>query len=152
MKKPVKLKKREKAPVEADQFDFNATFPPPNEHGEDWRPELWLLGQSTSAAEFYSRLGELIRNTAKFSDKEREVLAQQAEIPWTKNRGRPREEDRNFEIFMSYVLEYEGSRNSAIEGIMKKYNLEFEAAQKAYSKAKKTNGQSPSIDRIEDIK
>lgn len=146
MKKQDKLKEHKTKSGEPDPFDLQDA-PPLNEHGEDWRQELWLLEQSTSATEFYSRLGRLIRNTAVFSDEDREFLAQQAEISWKKGRGRPREDDRNFEIFIQFVFDYEGSRNSAIEAIAKKYNLEFEAAQKAYSRAKKTNGQSLGIDR-----
>jgi hypothetical protein len=148
MKKSDELKKPGKFPVEADPFDLHDA-PPLNEHGEDWRQELWLLEQSTSAKEFYSRLGTLIRSTGKFSESERDFLAQQAEIPWTKTRGRPREDNRNFEIFMRYILDYEGSRSGAIKEIMKKYNLDFEAAQKAFSKAKKTDGQSTPIDRVQ---
>ncbi len=128
-----------------------------NGHKKNWLPEIWLLEQSGSAVEFYRRLGELIRSTGKFSDEERRLLAEQAEIPWAKRRGRPAEIHRNHSIFMSYVCQgwngpdMEGqsppSRKEAIPLIMAEYNLAAEAAAKAYDLAARTNGQSEFIDR-----
>lgn len=40
----------------------------PNEHGENWIPELYMLEQSRSAKEFCERVAKLIRQTALFSD------------------------------------------------------------------------------------
>lgn len=126
-------------------------------HEKTWLPEIWLLEQSGSAVEFYRRLGELIRSTGEFSDEERRLLAEQAEVPWAKRKGRPAESRRNWSIFMNYVCQhFDGpemenrrppSRKEAISLIMAEYNLAAEAATKAYDLAVRTNGQSPSIDR-----
>jgi len=128
-----------------------------NEHGENWIPDIYMLEQSRSAKEFYRRLAELIRQTGLFSDEERRLLAAQAEIPWAKPKGRRPENSRNEEIFMTYILDDMGpdeqprtipSRKEAIRLIMKSYNLEAEAAAKAYDSALRTSGQPQPITRV----
>lgn len=149
-----------------DSYEIGDTFletdPKPEFEPEkiihDWRGEIWFLSQSKSEAEFYKRLAALILETGKFSDYDRQLLAEQAAIPWRRPRGRPANEERNQKIFFEYHFDGQihpddekrklPKRVEAIREIMSEYKLTEEAAADAYDKAGSTLGLSPPIERL----
>jgi hypothetical protein len=122
---------------------------------QDLRPDLYYLEESTTAADFYDRLSNIIIRSEYLTADQRDDLAEIVKNPWTgrKNKkGRASLERRHTAIYIRYVLE--GGENNkkirhsiAIKEIKGEYKLSSEdTAAKALSAAKKYwDGKKPDL-------
>ena len=113
---------------------------------QDLRPDLYYLEESTTAAEFYDRLSDIIIRSEYLTADQRGDLAEIVKKPWTgrKNKkGRASLERRHTAIYIRYVLEAKENNRKiphsiAIKEIQSEYKLSSEdTAAKALSAAKK---------------
>jgi hypothetical protein len=122
---------------------------------QDLRPDLYYLEESTTAAEFYDRLSDIIIRSEYLTADQRDDLAEMVKNPWTgrKNKkGRASLERRHTAIYIRYVLEGEENNKKiphsiAIKEIKEEYKLSSEdTAAKALSAAKKYwDGKKPDL-------
>ena len=103
-------------------------------------PDIYFLGESKSAEEFYQRLGEMIFDVPKYNEQELKYLSELVSKPWKRKKGRPFDEERASDILYTYRdLVMMGKKpkkmKDFIQLISKKYKLEYDAARKAVGKA-----------------
>jgi len=123
----------------------------------DWLPpaqseaarELWLLEQSESAEEFYYRLSKIIIDAHILTVDDRQWLANLVAKPWSKKIGRPLNKGRYQQAYWDYIRGPMSQglppikRAIAIEELMGIYGIEYEAAAKLYTNAKRYEGEAP---------
>jgi len=103
-------------------------------------PDIYYLEESKSAEEFHKRLSKMIFDISKYNQEELEYLSRVVSQPWKKAKGRPRNEDRDFEIKILHFEYFEDQTKPKkvqdfVNFIAKKYGMEFDAARKAIAKA-----------------
>jgi len=120
---------------------------------QDLRPDLYYLEESTTAAEFYDRLSNIIIRSEYLSADQRDDLANMVRKPWTgrlNKKGRTPKEKRHFDIYQNYILpEIMGGPKfhftTAVKVIKKEYKMNsLDAAAKALRSAREfVEGKKP---------
>jgi len=118
--------------MEDDEIEF--------EIEPDFIPDIYFLGESKSANEFYHRLGKMIFDVPKYNEDELRYLSELISKPWKRKKGRPSDEQRDFEIkSIYYALAARDKEPEKIKDfiqlVQNEFKMDFDAARKAVRKA-----------------
>lgn len=118
--------------MEEDEIEF--------EIEPDFIPDIYLLEESKSADEFYHRLGKMILDVPKYNEEELKYLSELVSKPWKRKKGRPSNEQRDFEIkSLYYTLADHNKEPKKIKDFIQlvqiEFRMDFDAARKAVRNA-----------------